>query len=431
MDFYESSNLSEIKGDVQIITEEISSSPKEKDMLVKRATTSGQITLLTSAFGRGTDFVCNDHNVISSGGVHVIQTFFSEELSEEIQIMGRTARQGKDGSYNLVLLEDDLEKYLGTGYHEEIEQMRSKNNTYEMLNLKRNEFFEQKYVNINESVAESKKEHKFGQQFVQAIKNNELTYIKAFLGERNVGATGFTDSRTICLMDATGSMGHLLNQAKTTVGTMFERASQILTDYGYPTDSFQMQFAVYRDYDCMKEGILQYSPWETKPDNLRKFMETVSARGGGDYEEAIEIGLWHANNEAEKFEVSQVLLIGDAPSKKKSQINNYRSSYGGEAYWLNSEFKHSTHYLNEVHKLKLKNIPVHAFYLKNGAKSNFEEIASATGGKSEFLDINSSTGSDKLTNLVTEYILNSVGKSRGKGDELVLAYRKKFTKAYK
>ena len=43
-------------------------------------------------------------------------------------------------------------------------------------------------------------------------------------------------------------------------------------------------------------------------------METITAKGGGDYEEAIEIGLWHANSEHEKNDISQVILIGDAPS---------------------------------------------------------------------------------------------------------------------
>ena len=112
-EFKESANLAPIKSDVQIVTEEVSASPAEKDMLIKRATTSGQITLLTSVFGRGTDFVCRDHNVIANGGVHVIQTFFSKEYSEQVQIMGRTARQGKDGSYSMCLLDSDLEKYLG------------------------------------------------------------------------------------------------------------------------------------------------------------------------------------------------------------------------------------------------------------------------------------------------------------------------------
>ena len=41
------------------------------------------------------------------------QTFLSEELIEEIQIQGRTARQGKRGSYQLVLLESELESQFG------------------------------------------------------------------------------------------------------------------------------------------------------------------------------------------------------------------------------------------------------------------------------------------------------------------------------
>ncbi|XP_047141208.2 protein translocase subunit SecA isoform X2 [Hydra vulgaris] len=93
LEFYNSNKLTLNKENIQIITEEVSKSPKEKEMLIKRATISGQITFLTRAFGRGTDFVCNDRNVVTNGGVHVVQTFFSEELSEEVQIQGRTARQ--------------------------------------------------------------------------------------------------------------------------------------------------------------------------------------------------------------------------------------------------------------------------------------------------------------------------------------------------
>ena len=315
LEFYNSKNTQEIRSEIQIITEEVSSSPKEKDMLIKRATTSGQITLLTRAFGRGTDFVCRDHNVIANGGVHVIQAFYSDELSEEIQIMGRTARQGKDGSFGMVLMDSELEKYLGVTYREKIDEMRKNKNTYDTLNEERNKLFEMKFVNINESVRAAKAEHLNGQKFIENLNKNEIEWIKNFLSERNIGANGLNDSRTICLMDATGSMGNLLTQAKNTVGIMFERATVILKDHGIPTNSFQMQFAVYRDYDCLTDGLLQYSPWETKPENLRKFMETITARGGGDYEEAIEIGLWHSNNENEKNEISQVILIGDAPSK--------------------------------------------------------------------------------------------------------------------
>ncbi|XP_065682268.1 uncharacterized protein LOC136095498 [Hydra vulgaris] len=104
MEFYNWSKLSINKDNIQIITEEVSKIPTERDMLIKRATISGQITFLTSVFGRGTDFVCSDKNVISNRGVHVVQTFFSKELSEEVQIQGRTARQGINTFFKRLVL---------------------------------------------------------------------------------------------------------------------------------------------------------------------------------------------------------------------------------------------------------------------------------------------------------------------------------------
>jgi len=69
----------------------------------------GQVTLTTAVFGRGTDFFCNDPKLRKNGGVHVLQTFFSLDKAEEVQIQGRTARQGHRGSYSLVLSVEDLE----------------------------------------------------------------------------------------------------------------------------------------------------------------------------------------------------------------------------------------------------------------------------------------------------------------------------------
>ena len=57
-------------------------------------------------------------------------------------------------------------------------------------------------------------------------------------------------------MDATGSMDSLLRKTQNTVGTMFERAQQILTLKGFNPKSFELQCAVYRDYDQGVEGIL-------------------------------------------------------------------------------------------------------------------------------------------------------------------------------
>ena len=61
------------------------------------------VTLASRMYGRGTDFKIFDDRMEACGGLHVLQTFFSADLSEEAQIQGRCARQGNKGSYSLVL----------------------------------------------------------------------------------------------------------------------------------------------------------------------------------------------------------------------------------------------------------------------------------------------------------------------------------------
>eukprot|EP00536_Pseudo-nitzschia_multiseries_P011907 jgi/Psemu1/207274/e_gw1.432.56.1 len=82
-----------------ILTENKTSN--EKAFVISKAATAGQITICTAVFGRGTDFFSKDDALDDNGGVHVIQAFLSSDMSEEIQIQGRTARQGKKGSFML------------------------------------------------------------------------------------------------------------------------------------------------------------------------------------------------------------------------------------------------------------------------------------------------------------------------------------------
>ena len=95
--FYESDQLLDLKSATRVLTEEIA--PQDKEGAFLQATRSGAITLLIREFGRGTDFKCFDVRMLEGGGVHVIQAFFPTEIAEEIQIKGRTARQGARGSY--------------------------------------------------------------------------------------------------------------------------------------------------------------------------------------------------------------------------------------------------------------------------------------------------------------------------------------------
>ncbi|ETO33244.1 hypothetical protein RFI_03865 [Reticulomyxa filosa] len=272
------------------------------------------------------------------------------------------------------------------------------NDFYPTLNKKRNEFFKTQYAESKKFVEQAEKEHKLGQQLITALKSNKIAEVKAMLCERNKGAEA-TLSRTVILMDVTGSMDHLLQKAKNAVTTMFERIAIVLKG----PNSFEMQFVVYRNYNAPADMLLQTSPWESKPKNLRTFMETVEPEYGWG-NEAIEVGLAHVNREHEKATISQVILIGDAPANTKEEVTQKRGNSSHKAPFppislKTTLFSTPTYYEDELNILKDKKINVHAFFVDMRAKQNFEEIARASNGRCEKLEINSEKGSDQLTNL--------------------------------
>lgn len=414
-EFFNAAVMLDMKGRVNIMTEEMSTA--EKPIVVRRAATSGSITLCSRVFGRGTDFICEDQRVLSSGGVHVIQTFLSEELAEEIQIRGRTGRQGNKGSYSMVLLSDDLEKY-GI-LQPNIETMKASGIRYDVLHKNRNDLFEKLYPESVKYVTAIGEGHKSSMDFIDKLLMKDAHAVHKYLTGWNIGSNGSSDCRTICLMDATCSMHELLTKAKQTVGTMFHRATQILSDGGV-SGLFEMQFAVFRNYNSRPESILQFSPWESQPHKLEAFMNTISVDGGWG-NEAVEIGLWHVNEELKLGDVSQVILIGDAPANTVQEVSEKRGRYN----FNGTKFGNATHFEHELmQEIGKYGIPVHTYHVNDRAAANFKVIADMTGGQSQFLDVNSLNGATLLTNMVTEQIIRNAAGS--KGDSLVAAYRKQY-----
>ena len=163
-------------------------------------------------------------------------------------------------------------------------------------------------------------------------------------------------------MDATRSMSDLIEKTKITISKTFERSMEILQKGGLTNcDCFQVQFAVFINYSNNSEEILQYSLWEHKANNLKSFMNKITVLGGLE-SEAVEIGLWHANNESKSADgVSQIILIGDAPSNSKEDVLKHREDHT-EKYWLKSKFGIPTDYRAEIEKLKQKNIKINCFF---------------------------------------------------------------------
>ena len=62
-----------------------------------------RVTLMTAEFARGTDFLVSDRKVQDKGGLHIIQTYAPQLMSELVQLKGRTGRQGQKGSIHAII----------------------------------------------------------------------------------------------------------------------------------------------------------------------------------------------------------------------------------------------------------------------------------------------------------------------------------------
>ena len=396
----------------KILTEE--ANVDEKKNIVNNSATSNQIVLFTKVFGRGTDFITHDE-IVKKSGIHVIQTFLSDELSEETQIKGRTARQGDNGSYSIVLFDKTLEKYQI--FQNEISSLEP-SEYYRLLNEKRNKLFEDSYNDTIKYVEKLKEKHDLSMDFIKGLEGKIKETVKTYIitQNENYSVNSNSVSKTLILIDGTGSMRKLLEKTKQTLEIMFNRAFKILNN----GSKFSIKISIYRNYDAPVSKLLQNSNWESQADNLIQFLQTIYAQYGQG-NEAIEIGLWQANQE---INLNQVILIGDAGPNNLMEIEKNRRMNLAELQ--KSVFAEKTNYLDELKKLSSKGVKVNAVYLKNNKSSAqqrediqiLKKISEIGNGKYEYLDLDSANSSQLLIDLITQQVLFSIG-----GENLVEVYR--------
>jgi hypothetical protein len=266
---------------------------EERANAVFRATAVGSITLCSRAFGLGVDFRCFDSRIQKLGGLHVMQTFLSEDVSEEVQIQGRTARQGENGSYELILNASHLEKFFIipgelARFLDDTKAMSK--GRYDLLDFKRNEFFQRQWGTMSKAVATSDSLHEASVRFLGQLLEQDRDKALKFLKTRNASAVERV-ARVLFMFDATGSMSSLLNNTKAMICEVFSRVSKVLIDSGFGDACVCVKIVVYRNYNVDDSYLLQTSGWETHAENLRSFMAGISPAGGlGN--EAIEVALW-------------------------------------------------------------------------------------------------------------------------------------------
>lgn len=197
-----------------------------KEFVIKQAPTAGSITLLTREYGRGTDFICRDQTLNQNGGVHVIQAFVSLSKAEELQIKGRTARQNTKGSFSIVVRRESLEQFGIT--KAELDGWASEGKLFPHIDDRRLRTFEDAYTARNEDVKDSSELHTESIAFMDHLARDEKKPALDFLLRMNAPpAEAFGASRTIVLMDATGSMGSCIDSTKKAVKEVFRRAGEI------------------------------------------------------------------------------------------------------------------------------------------------------------------------------------------------------------
>ena len=373
---------------------------EERKYVINKAATSKQVTIATAAFGRGTDFFCKDSQLEAAGGMLVIQTFLSVQRSEELQIQGRTARQGKKGTYCMILLESDLVEAFQMKSAECSSKARE--DLYELLDQTREKVHAQQLAATKELVLKVEERDRESRAYLNALA----------AGDTESAKTGLTAlyakielkfCRMVCMLDATNSMWSVWDSTKSCLSEMLRR----IDDIGQ--GQFELLFVAYRDY-ASDRSLLEKSTWTRNPEELVSFVSGVQCGWGLDGEEAVEWALKEVNDEHEKTAVTRALLIGDAPPHFEAR--------GEYLEWHKRALP--TDYRHESDKLKANGIPVYTFRLndKTSLVETFNYIAETTGGESHFLDVNASDSAKKLIDIVCETALEDIG-----GAELIAEYR--------
>jgi len=394
------------------------------DDKIREATNSGCISLLTKRFGQGIDFTCKDEDVINQGGVHVIQTYLSESNSEQIKIQGRTARRGQMGSYEMILLIDDLPKF-GINYQGESinisesinifkkfgcwfgeilriisssnEAEKKKNNkdiknesikpfrdiTYDILYEYREKISNYYYMSINQSIQDLKINYLRLEDFSINLEKFNKFDINEYLNKIN-NFIKFEDSakqvyRTIILLEASPLMNSFLENFAEKLDLIIFKLMNIINQNNLNI-LLEFQLVLYQDYNNPCEMIIKISDWESNSDYLKQFLKGRKIKGGKYWNYATELGLLHVKNESKNNKISQVILIGKKESNSKEFVKYKKENYFGEKYWNKTIYAENNDYINESKELKKLNIPVNSIYLSVLAKSSFEEISKFTNG---------------------------------------------------
>eukprot|EP00808_Paulinella_micropora_P009073 g28382.t1 len=186
----------------------VTAADSRKQAKFDAASRPNRVTLFPRVFGRGVDFKSFDQKLEDAGGVHVIQTFYSNTESEEVQIKGRTARMGKLGSYELILNAEDLSKHFGIAPSVWERSSLTMQQVDAILLAARNQVVDSQVEEMKARQAISLDYHKKSQQWFKSLMNGkpDVSLLEDFQQMARSGGSGPT--HWVFVVDHSGSMGY-------------------------------------------------------------------------------------------------------------------------------------------------------------------------------------------------------------------------------
>jgi hypothetical protein len=188
--------------------------------------------------------------------------------------------------------------------------------------------------------------------------------------------------RAAIALDGTGSMGHLIDTARTAINEIVRR---VTAEAGVDAE---MELFVYRDYD-VPHALLERSGASTDPAKLAAWLKRINPEGGGANDgEAVETALDAILSDG-SFTVA--LVAGDEPSNSAQTVRRNGRQGARTA-------------LEIVRDLRSRQTPVHTFVVGDHRATaiDFGRLAEAGGGKTGKLD-----GSRDMVDLAVMSILAS------------------------
>ncbi|KRX04478.1 P-loop containing nucleoside triphosphate hydrolase [Pseudocohnilembus persalinus] len=307
----------------------INEKTENKDDLITLSTLSKKVTLLTKEYGRGTDFLCSSEQVKKGGGVVVIQTFFSDDPSEETQIKGRTARQGEKGSYHIILNQKklygqfDIDKQI-------VDKMIQKDSGYEKLCGYRKEKLKTQIKNLNKNTITCEKMHKLTENYIQSLQRNDKQQAVNHLFklneditmEKQLNISSTAQQHIIFLLDNSGSMK---GQPWQDLMQGFKQCIQVKAQSN-PNHIVSVIFYDSRAYQiCFQENI----------NNVVQKVECASTHWGGTNFDAAFVECYKLlSNESSQYKNNDKIIMfmtdGRGGHNHNESLNNLKNTFGNQ-----------------------------------------------------------------------------------------------------